>query len=858
MVKGDIVSRERLLSAADEFKRLAEQAEPKGDELKTFAAWCLACLANLADRQAEATELCKERLVSDPGDARILTWVLFRGYEVDLSASVTALERSLEEPDDDQSVSKLEELLALIGIHLKQGTHQEVLALIKDKRNIFSSAGADDLRRYWRGQLLIASGQAQAALDESAEIEDQSLRRLIKTASLSEFANRSGDWQPLVSHLEESYEKEGDVDSLLALCELKSQFRDWPYVADRAELYCNAIGTAAAARFAIGATWNAKRPGKCLQLLDRYEPLFPNGKLPSDLRRLRVHCLITDDIGRALDEAQSLTKDDPSVENTMLLMDVQLTKGDLIGLEVSARSLLHRDELTSEQRLRAAHLVQINNPSLAKKFWSQAVESAADDPNLTAFAVQMAAKLGVENQRGSLMQRMMEYAAQGQGPVKVMNMEQTLEIMREGRQRREKLEQMYASGEAPLQFLMKEELAQVFRGLAEWNRSRPDGRHRRRILVRNGGRILPQLDDAEGMKDWRLHCDITSLLLAHELGVLEKIEKIYKPLRISRYVTTALIAERDKLKPHQQAQLDESRAVLEIVAKGRIHVLEESLSENWVDEVRRLVGDMRKEEVEVEDSGEASEAGENAPTVILANAANLEQQLGQNRLDMIAAALSEGGFAVGFLPIGCYGIPRHTLLDLPEPLSNRVINCRAVADSLRCNDRITEDAYREALSSLGVEGNVHAAVTPLIGSKLFLMEGVADLLARANLLERVCSNFDVVISSSSVKEAEGIVQHYERLAKIEIWLNELHNRISDGLDEGTYEFISISDERIAERDDREEELGQELKTTLDLFLFEPRELDVIWIDDRALNKYPIRGDVLGGALPINSETYTKC
>src|SRR5205807_2529856 len=105
---------------------------------------------------------------------------------------------------------------------------------------------------------------------------------------------------------------------------------------------------------------------------------------------------------------------------------------------------------------------------------------------------------------------------------------------------------------------------------------------------------------------------------------------------------------------------------------------------------------------------------------------------------------------------------------------------------------------------------------------------------------------DVVISSSSVKEAEDTVQHYERLAKIGVWLSELINRISDGLDEGTYEFISILDERIAERDDREEELGQGLKATLDLFLFEPRERDVIWIDDRALNKYPIRGDAQGG------------
>jgi nucleoside phosphorylase len=846
MVKGDGESRERLLSAADEFKRIAEKAEPKSDERKNVETWRMACMANLPDRQAEAIELCKERLADDPGDARIISWVLFRRYDIDLSASLLALEQRLEEPDDSQSVAKIEELLALIGIHLKQGTYQEALALIENKKNIFSSADELNLWRYWRGQLLIASGQAEAALDESSQIEDISLRRLIKTISLCEIANSTGDWQPVFSHLEQSYEKESDTESLLALCELKGQFGDWSYIADRAELYCDAIGTSSAARFVFAATWNAKRPGKCLQLLNQYEHLFPNGKLPSDLRRLRVHCLVnTSDIKGALGEAEKLAKDDPSVENLMLLMDVQLTKGDLTGLEVSARHLLNREDLTSGQLLRAAHLVKLNNPSLAKRFWTRAVESAAEDPNLTAFAIDMAAKLGLENQRGSLMQRMMEYAEQGQGPMKVMNMEQALEIMREGRQQQDRLEQMYGSGEAPLHALAKGGLAQVFRGLAEWNRTVTDSHRGSRILIRHGGRSLPPLAYMEAAKNWRLHCDITSVLLAYELGILEKIEKLFRPLRISRHVTTALIAQRDKLKPHQKAQLDESHAVLEMLSKGRLQVLEERLPDDWMHEVRRLVSDAQKREAETKDSGEDEEANETA-AVIDADAENLEKQLGQNRLDMLTAALADGSFAVGFLPMQCYGITHHTLLELPESLSNRVINCRSIAISLRGNDLITEEAYKESLRLLGQEGNEHAIVSPLIGTKLFLMEGVADVLARANLLERVCSNFDVVISSSCIKEAEETVQHYERLAKIETWLNELISRISDGLDEGTYEFISISDERIAQRDDREEELSQEFKTTLDLFLFEPQEWDILWVDDRALNKYPIRGDAQGG------------
>lgn len=845
-VKGDAESRERILTAAAEFRRIAEQLVAGTDELKNVEAWRVACLASLPDLRQEATELCRERLADDPCDVRVIPWVLFHGYDVDLSASKSALGQSLEAPGD-RGAGELENLVALVSIHMHQGTHQEALELLENKRGIFVAADQIDLWHFRRAQLLVAAGQPEVALDTSSQIEDQTLRHSIRTASLCEIANRTGDWQPLVSYLEKHYEEESDISSLLTLCEVKGQLGDWPYVADRAELYCDAVGTASAARFMLAASWYAKRPGQCLRLLNRYAYLFPNGKLPADLRKLRVHCLInTGDIKGAQNEAEELAQDEPGVESVMLLMDVQLTKGDLTGLEVSARRLLHQGDLTSGQLLRAAHLAQLKNPALAKKFWMRAAEAASEDPDLTAFAFQMAAKLGVENQKGSLMQRMMEYAAQGQGPVRVMTMEQTIEMMREGRERQEQLEQIYASGEAPLQLWARGGLAQVFRGLAGWNRTLPDAHVRRRILIRHGSRTMLPVDYAGAAKNWRLHCDNTALLLAHELGVLGKIEQVFKPLRIPRHVTTALIEQRDKLRPHQQAQLDESRAVLDLLSRGKLNVPEEIPSDEWLEEVRRMAAGDGKTGPITGELDESVMGAEDAGTLIYADAATIEQQLGRNRLEMLAATLSEEGFAVGFLPVTCYGIGRHALLSLPEALSNRVINCRAVADSLRGNGRIGEEAYREAVQALGVEGNECAAASPLMGCRLFLMQGVADLLARANLLERVCNNFQVFIAPSCVKEAEETVQGYERLAKIESWLNELIDRISYGLDDRTYEFISIPDERAAQRDDREEKLDQEFVATLDLFMFEPRQWDVIWVDDRGLNKFPLRTDEKGG------------
>ncbi len=828
MVRGDTESLQRLAQAAEEFKRISDLGGRSLEERRNVQTWQLASVANLPDRQQEAIKLCKELLSDDPGNAHILSWVLFRRFDMDLSASRLALEESLNNHDDDGDTARLEVVLILVGIYLNDGDQQEALDLLGRYKEAFVAVGENDLWRYWRGQALVATGEAQTALGEAKDIDDLQLRRALRTAALLEIANRDRDWQPLLSHLEQSY-AEGDQNAFLILCELKAQLGEWAFVANRAELYCDVLGTATAARLVIAASWNAGRPTQCLRLLNQYEPLFEQGKLPFELRRLRIHCLIDSDIKTALSEAEALALEDASATSLMLLMDVRLSKGDLVGLELNARELLNRAGVTAEQFLRAAHLVQLNNPSLAKRLWLRAVENASNSA---------AARLGLEKQRGSLMQRMMEYAEHGEGPIKAMNMEQTLQMMKEATQQNAQLQQMYAAAEAPIHLVAKGGMVQVFHGLAGWNRA-ADSRNRRHLMVRHGGRTLLPINYAEVATNWRLHCDISSLLLAHELGVLEKIERQFRPLRISRHTVTALIAQRDKLKPHQKSQVDQSHTLLEAMAKKKLRVRDADLPNKWLEDLRKLLADACAHDAD----GHSVVAEPQAQREkIPADPNKLEQQLGLNRLEVFAAAVAEDSFAVTFLPAQCYGESRTLLLSLPDSLMRRLVNGRAIADALRGGNRITEAQYQRALDALGTEGHCYAAVTPLIGTQLFLSEGMADVLIGAELFDRVCSNFEVVISSSCVKEAEGMIEHYDRLSKIENWLNELLTRISEGVDDGTYEFISIPDERIAQRDDQEERVNQDFKSTLDLFLFEPQEWDVIWLDDRSLNKYPLRGD----------------
>jgi hypothetical protein len=113
----------------------------------------------------------------------------------------------------------------------------------------------------------------------------------------------------------------------LSLYEIKAQHvKDEKFLIDNAELYCEKSQTASAVVFVANVLWKLGRAQKCLELLEKYEPLFPHNKLPGHLRRLKIHCLIKTDIKKALEEAETLAKDDRGVENITLLMDVHLVK----------------------------------------------------------------------------------------------------------------------------------------------------------------------------------------------------------------------------------------------------------------------------------------------------------------------------------------------------------------------------------------------------------------------------------------------------------------------------------------------------------------------------------------------------
>jgi nucleoside phosphorylase/tetratricopeptide (TPR) repeat protein len=249
LVNNDEASRELLLKALDEFRGIAEERETASDERKNVEAWIFACLANLVDHQSEATEFCKRCLEAEPGNVRLIPWILFRNYDVDLGPSVHVLEKALEAKVDESS--SFPQVLSLLGIYLRKQRYSDALRALQVNRKRFTAANERDVWHYWRAQVLVADGQTDLALEELSQIDEESLRSTGNTLVQCEVAVRSGDWKPFFADLESTYETSKDPRVLITLCETKAGQGDWAYVADKVELYYEAAGTEAALKFAV-------------------------------------------------------------------------------------------------------------------------------------------------------------------------------------------------------------------------------------------------------------------------------------------------------------------------------------------------------------------------------------------------------------------------------------------------------------------------------------------------------------------------------------------------------------------------------------------------------------------------------
>jgi tetratricopeptide (TPR) repeat protein len=794
LVKRDDESLDRLRAAADTFADLVALSVDAPEERASFAAWRLACLGTDPERQEEAIAYCQTLLDKNPADYRAIAWALARRWAVDLNPCAAVIDTMVT-----VGRATLPHIVALVRIRLAIEDGEQAWSVLESTKPDFEKEGAGELWNVLRMHAEALRGTSHGAA-RGHEEDGDSPSWTVQAMILETTARETGDWAPLIQHFERGVAATGDPRMLLEYCELMASRGQWAFVAGHAEWLVREVGTADALRLSAVAAFNDNQAEKALRLIDEYLSLFPGGRLPNHLRRLRIRCQERIGILReAITEAEALARDEPTTEHLLELAQLHADTGNLRALALVSRQLLHLPDLAVSHALALANGVYLEDRQVAVSLWKRAVDSELTDDEVVQ-AVDLGFRLGIEADVAPLWPRFWGMASRGQGGVRAATIDDFIALATQRRERGQQLAEAYAQSQAPIHFLFESwsvTLAELYHWQLRANEVALDPLHQPLLLARHGGRPT-NLEIGASRGTWRLNLDITSFLLAAHIGILDIVESTFGSLRVSASLAPALVRMRADLLHEQPARLQSQREVLRLLEEKKVEVMQFTLPADYPD-------------------------------------ATLVELVGNERVALLEAARRDAGYVLDFLPWRTQDA-RGVLKDLPSEVELRLVNCRAVADALLRDGPLSEADYERAIRALGSEGVPRTAVIPKQRDVLFCYANVPEVLADAALLAIACERFQVRIERAYIDEIQATLQNHERRQELATWLEELIDRLNDAIHTGAYEIIPprrVDTPGVeGARQHRPEE-----QCLLDLLRPEPGTNDVLWVDDRFVNSY---------------------
>jgi tetratricopeptide (TPR) repeat protein len=781
LVRRDDASVARLREAAEIFGSLCTDRQERIDR-ETLQAWRLACLANDAERQSDAETYCRDVLKESPTNAAAIAWALARAFPTEGTRRVI---------DPLVASRALENLLASGRGDI---LHLSVLASLLSWRGKSSKIAAT-LRRY---QPLFAEGaaaesfaalQAEATLRSNGVIADAAWIDQDRVALLGAMRETEpGAARDALVGVAHRIQNVGGTDAVFvdALFRLAALgfIRDVAPFADRV---VEVAGTADAVRLAAHAKAADSDYAGAVRLLDARISDFPGSALPRNLRLLRAQC--NEQLGRlpeAISEMQALRETGAGLAEVLGLADMYVRRGDLALAAQTISGVADDPDVTPELALRFAQVLGSDDPTLATKLWRRAVKQELD-PRLLPVAFSIARRLAIGPESAPIVQRMLASAVPREGAteeatVVAMSIDQVREFLQARRAEMERFSRLHEVGTVPLHLLAPQmgwSLPRLFHEMPL--RRERTGMAAGLLLAEHGGRaIAERFPDDPGT--WRLHLDVTSVLLAHHIGLLDAVERCFRPLRVPSHLVPALLAMRGDLLDGNPLEVDAAREIVGAAAANRIGLIS--------------VG---------QDTGESGRLG-----LLLERAAEMSGMV--LTWDNDARSASANG----------------------KP----AINISGVVAGLEGFGEITSTEADEARARLGVAGT-EAPVGGVVakGSALLCHANTIQELSQAGLLEAACRALHINAEDDFIAGLRARLLDDEARTETARWLDDLRERLNRGIQDGTYELLPIVPVL-------EEELGPRdgpIACLLDLLRIPAAEGSVVWIDDRALNAHAACG-----------------
>lgn len=177
-------------------------------------------------------------------------------------------------------------------------------------------------------------------------------------------------------------------------------------------------------------------------------------------------------------------------------------------------------------------------------------------------------KLGAEQRK--LAGRLQSLGEAGKGGVRLVTIDDVIELMAERREQAERAMEIYANGHAPVHIFSDFRAGTLASAYLEPLLDPPAPGEPRTLLSARYGRRFDERLIPEARSEARIIVDISALLTAHGLGMLDAVERAFAPVRIAKDAIAALLAMRSDADPSQPERIDAMRGVIARVDAGEI------------------------------------------------------------------------------------------------------------------------------------------------------------------------------------------------------------------------------------------------------------------------------------------------
>lgn len=559
-----VASTERALARFREV--LSDESDD--EERRRLESWVLACLATLPGRRDEAIAWCGRILQREPAHPYAAVWAVAHRFPLDLEPSRQALLAEVEAHPTPAL------FVALCAIHLGDGSPESGLRLLEDAAEVFDQSEAAPLRRLWQVQLLSAAGQSEEAerLVGQETAEDQSViacRTAIARARMAE----TGDTATYLQHLDAALIQSGNPQYLIEICELAAEAGQWEDVARHAPKLIDWIGTAYAVHLGAMALDNVERHAECLRFLEDRASSFAPSPLGPDILGIRGFARhATGNLMGAIADLEAVVAQRPRIREQFALAQLYFAKGDFERLVPLARQLRLRDDLPVQVALWLAEALPREHNDLAVALWRVAFQLGIPDDDVGA-SLTLGSRLGLESETRPLHIRMMELAREGRGGIQVFTVDELIAMSQERMTGQQELARQYERGELAVHILSASHrlpLVEPYHVWLEDGAANPDFVSRRIVRTRYAGRPHPSASEID-LGGRRLTMDVTALLLAHHLDILQMIESDWGPIRIPQTTVRALREMSQAIVHHQPSRLAIYRNLLEAEDRALLH-----------------------------------------------------------------------------------------------------------------------------------------------------------------------------------------------------------------------------------------------------------------------------------------------